>query len=56
MLAEAGQGAYDRAHSELAELYSGHVQNGAVSMEASVHIVTGIRVIRDAREINIKLH
>jgi len=56
MLAEAGQGAIDKAHGKLTELYSHHEQDGAVAMDACMHIVTGTRVRRAGRSNNISVH
>ncbi|MEP6963700.1 MAG: class I SAM-dependent methyltransferase [Acidobacteriota bacterium] len=42
-LAEAGEGAVQDARVALAGLFAGHERDGAVWMDACVHIVTGVR-------------
>lgn len=43
LLAEAGEKAQNAARQVLRERFAAHQQNGVVSMDASVHIVTGAR-------------
>ena len=43
LLAPAGPSALERAHASLTERFARHVDEGAVRLEAAVHIVTGAR-------------
>jgi hypothetical protein len=44
LLAEAGDEALEQAHQSLTARFSQHQKDGAVRMDARVHIITGVRL------------